>query len=340
MTVNIALFDDLDAVAQDAAGALDRPRHDLFGRLEWFRLLHAHCPLPGRLIVARASDETGRAWLFLACEKGVARSYANYYSLRAGPAREPPDGPRLPEQVEAMARSLAKAGIWKIDVGPDDAKVAALTGEGFRRAGWITFPIEDKAVWRVSTVDDDFASYWGKRPAKLRNTFKRKAKAAGLEIEICRAFDARAWADYEAVYRASWKPEEGSFAFLRALAGQEGAAGSLRLGIARKEGRAVAVQLWLVEKGSATIHKLAYAEDVKGLSPGTILGEAMFREAIDRDRVETIDYGVGDEPYKADWMEIRDVRQRIVAFNPKSLRGLAGAARAALSALVARVRSG
>ena len=70
-----------------------------------------------------------------------------------------------------------------------------------------------------------------------------------------------AWADYEAVYAASWKPEEGSPAFLRALAEQEGAAGTLRLGIARRGGRPVAAQLWTVESGVATIHKLAYVED-------------------------------------------------------------------------------
>ena len=131
----------------------------------------------------------------------------------------------------------------------------------------------------------DFEAYWAKRPAQLRNTAKRKAKAAGLDIEIHDRFDEAAWADYEAVYRASWKPEEGSFPFLRALAEQEGAAGTLRLGIARKDGRPVAAQLWLVENGEATIHKLAYAEDAKALSPGTILGMAMFRRALDVDRV-------------------------------------------------------
>src|ERR1043165_7748195 len=127
----------------------------------------------------------------------------------------------------------------------------------------------------------DFEAYWAARPAQLRNTAKRRGKSAGLEIEIYDGFDARAWADYEAVYRASWKPEEGSFPFLRALAEQEGAAGTLRLGIARKDGRPVAAQLWLVENGRATIHKLAYDEGAKTLSPGTVLSLAMFRSAID-----------------------------------------------------------
>ena len=162
--------------------------------------------------------------------------------------------------------------------------------------------IRRRSTGGSTRAGEDFDAYWAKRPAQLRNTAKRKAKAAGLEIDIHDRFDEAAWADYEAVYRASWKPDEGSFPFLRALAEQEGAAGTLRLGVARKDGRPVAVQLWLVENGEATIHKLAYAEDAKALSPGTILGMAMFRHALDKDRVRRIDYGTGDEPYKADWM--------------------------------------
>ena len=66
---------------------------------------------------------------------------------------------------------------------------------------------------------------------------------------------------------------------------------------------------------------------------------AMFRAALDEDRVARIDYGTGDEPYKRDWMDERAILWRLEAFNPASLRGLAGAARARLSALVRRARS-
>ena len=56
MTVNIALFDDLDAVAADAAGALDRAAQpSLFDRLDWFRLIHDHCPPAGKLAVLRGA---------------------------------------------------------------------------------------------------------------------------------------------------------------------------------------------------------------------------------------------------------------------------------------------
>ncbi len=122
--------------------------------------------------------------------------------------------------------------------------------------------------------------------------------------EFSSSFDADIWTAYEDVYAASWKPAEGSLSFLRALGEQEAAAGTLRLGVARDAtGRAVAAQLWLVENGVATIHKLAHREDAKAGSPGSLLSHAMFRAAIADDRVRRIDFGLGDEPYKADWVD-------------------------------------
>ena len=186
----------------------------------------------------------------------------------------------------------------------------------------------------IAGTEKGFDEYWSRRPGQLRSTAKRKAKAAALDIVVHDRFDPAAWADYEAVYRASWKPEEGSFPFLRALTEQEGAAGTLRLGLAYHQGRPVAAQLWLVEGGVATIHKLAYAEKAKAMSPGTLLGEAMFRRAIDEDGVRLIDYGTGDDAYKRDWMDERRQLWRIIAYNPRTLRGLAGAVRQRVRALV------
>jgi hypothetical protein len=324
----VELFDSLDSVAADAEGALDR-QPSLFDRLGWFRLVAAHCRPPGRLLVARARDGARAAWLFLAGQGGRAEPWRCWYSLRFGLIGDV-------QGAEPIARALRKH-LHRLEIAPleDSEPLAA----AFRRAGWAVFLGPATASWRIDTSGQDFDTYWASRPGKLRNTAQRKAKAAGLDIEIHRSFDPDAWAAYESVYAASWKPEEGSPSFLRALAEQEGEAGTLRLGIARKDGVPLAAQLWLVENGTAWIHKLAYREDSKALSPGTVLSMAMFRHALDEDRVRRIDYGTGDEPYKRDWMGERATLWRLEAFNPLSLRGLLGAGRAWLSALVRGARS-
>jgi hypothetical protein len=324
----VELFDSLDEAAADAGGALDRCP-SLFDRLGWFRLVEAHCPPPGRPLVARARDGASSAWLFLAEEAGRGRALRCWYSLRFGLVGDP-------EAAEPIARTLRKR-LHRIELFPlEDPQPLA---RAFRRAGWGVLLGPATASWRIDTAGQDFDSYWSARPGKLRNTAQRKAKAAGLDIEIHRSFDEAAWAAYESVYAASWKPEEGSPAFLRALAESEGAAGTLRLGLARKDGVPLAAQLWLVEHGTAWIHKLAYREDSKSLSPGTLLSIAMFRAALDEDKVARIDYGTGDEPYKRDWMGERATLWRLEAFDPRSPLGLAALLRARLSALVRRVRS-
>ena len=330
---DIELFEDLDAVAHDAACALDRSAQpSLFDRLDWFRLLGRHCPPPGKPLAVRARAGGRQAWLFLAVRHPLAEGYANFYSLRFGAI-----GSQDEDLLTAIAAALRDGGLAEVDLAPLEDPEPLV--RAFRNAGWVPLVTPFAVNWRVDTAGLDFESYWAKRPGQLRNTAKRRAKAASLDVMIHDRFDEAAWAAYEEVYRASWKPDEGSFPFLRALAEQEGAAGTLRLGIARRDGTPVAAQLWLVDKDEAMIHKLAYAEAAKELSPGTILSMAMFRHALDRDHVRRIDYGNGDEPYKADWMEERRTLWQLRAFNPRTLKGLFRAGKARVAALAARRRS-
>lgn len=328
VSVEVELFDDVAEAEADAGGALGREaRASIYDRLSWYRLIAAHCELPGKPIAVRARHMQRRAWMFLATGERKAGAWASWYSLRWRPIGEPELWPHI---LTAVRDGL----VPELDLAPVEDPEPLM--KACRESGWIPFVEEAKANWIADTAGLDFDSYWAKRPSKLRNSAKRKAKAAGLEIAIHERFDAAAWADYEEIYAASWKPEEGSMAFLKALAEQEGAAGTLRLGIAKKEGKPLAAQLWLVENGEATIHKLAYREDAKALSPGTILSMAMFRRALDEDRVTRIDYGTGDEPYKADWMDERRMLWRVRAYNKRTIAGWFGAARRKASSLVAR----
>ena len=53
----------------------------------------------------------------------------------------------------------------------------------------------------------------------------------------------------------------------------------------------------------------------------------MMKHLIDVEKVGQIDFGSGDDAYKSDWMSSRRERWGIVAFNPRTLPGLLGAAR-------------
>jgi hypothetical protein len=336
MPVNLKRFEDLDLAARDAGDALDRrARPWLFDRMDWFRLVHAFTPPEGKPLVLRARDGEAAAWLFLANDRGNALAYSNWYCLRTGTVTARANGTAAP--VDARATGLRDAGVVRLylsPIGADDPLPAAL-----RRRGWAVARAPINVSWRTRTEGMSFEQYWEQRPSRLRNTARRKAKTPGLTTALHDRFDPAAWEDYEAVYNASWKPAEGSPALIRELAEREGAAGTLRLGLAYLDGRPVASQLWIVENGVATIHKLAYAEDAKQHSPGTVLSVEMFRHAIDVDKVAMIDFGIGGDAYKAEWMSECEPLYALTAYDLLRPRGLAGAARAALTKLVPRRRS-
>jgi hypothetical protein len=341
MWVKGELFDDLDAVARAAQDRLDRAHQSrLFDRLEWFRLLWRHCP-PGKMpLVARARAENAEAWLFLArTAPHRATALANWYTLGFRPVfwGDPPEATRR-ALLQAIAKRL-KPGLAAIELMPVPERegMADIIVAAFRRAGWIAFKRPKDGNWLAETKGGSFEDYWAARPGNLRSTLDRKSKKFDVETRVYTSFDEAAWEEYEQVYGRSWKSEEGAPAFLKALAEREGAAGALRLGIARFEGRPVAAQFWTCDHDRAIIHKLAYVEEVREMSAGTILSAAMFRHAIDTDKVAKIDFGTGDDSYKTDWMEWRDELHRIMIFNPASLSGLLGAGREALSHLYHRL---
>ncbi|WP_379921235.1 GNAT family N-acetyltransferase [Erythrobacter sp. R86502] len=284
------------------AGGTARGTLAPFDRAEWFALIAETGLAP---LIAVASDGDNAAALALTENGGRITPLRNWYSFTWREyAMAGPPGDRL---LEAIAQQL-KARSYRVTLEPvpgEDGSAARLA-RLFRAAGWhvILEPCDINHILPVG--GRSFDKYWESRPGPLRTTFKRKAKK--VDVEVLTHFDAAAWAAYEAIYAASWKPAEDQPAMLRAFAMAEGAAGRLRLGIARAAGTAVAAQCWTVENSTAYIHKLAHLESHKALSAGTTLTAALFRHVIDIDRVELVDFGTGDQPYKADWME--DVRPR------------------------------
>jgi hypothetical protein len=214
-----------------------------------------------------------------------------------------------------MARDLQREAphIILSPLPDDDGETTALAA-AFRNAGWAVFREICDTNHVLPVAGRSFAEYLASRPGQLRTTLKRKASKVTVDIET--RFNPASWHTYESIYASSWKPSEGNPAFLRRFAEEEGAAGRIRLGIARADGQPVAAQFWTVEGGTAYIHKLAHLEEAKPLSPGTTLSAALFEHVIDRDRVTLVDFGTGDDPYKRDWMEQVRPRFRLEMLRP------------------------
>ena len=242
-------------------------------------------------------------------------------------------GKRTEPLFNSLFRHLARVEkVTAINLSPLAAQTPyfAMIENALRASGWRG--VHDFFCFGNWTHDIDganYTAYLASRPSRVRNTVKRKTRqflAQGRgDLELITGTEALEdyIQKYVAVYNASWKKEEPYPDFIPHLLRLGAAKGWLRLGMAHYDNTPVASQIWLIHGGCAYIFKLAYHDDYKHLSPGTVLTAFMMQQVIDNDAVTRIDYLSGDDSYKKDWMSQRGERCGIAAYNPRTLYGLA-----------------
>lgn len=215
---------------------------------------------------------------------------------------------------------------------PQDRGFAVLR-DGLRCAGYAVHDYFAHGNWYLR-VQGTFSAYLASRPGALRSTIARMSRriaAQGGRIEIVTAPDEvpRAAAAYERVYARSWKKAEPVPDFMRELMTWTAGRGWLRLGLVWVADEPVAAQVWIVAHGCAAIYKLAYDAAWGHLAPGTVLSARLMEHAMDVDHVREVDYLVGDDPYKRDWMSHRRERRGLVGYDLTTWTGCWLAAKAA-----------
>jgi hypothetical protein len=181
--------------------------------------------------------------------------------------------------------------------------------------------------WFYSLDEKDYNAYIKDRPSRVKNTIKRKLGKFNSVInsEIVLITDSinvdKAVSDYEYVYSKSWKNEEPYPDFIREIVRSAASTGNLRMAVAYINNIPIAAQIWFVADKSAYIYKLAYDENYKQYSPGTLLTATLMKYVINEDHVRTIDYLTGDDNYKKEWMDESRDRWGVIAFNKSTVRG-------------------
>ena len=300
-----------------------------FARPEWFALLEEAGASPS---IALARHDGQAVALPLTSDNGNGlRGLTNWYAFTWSELGtvDAERGRLLAELARDLASRTSRVTFDKV---PDEDETASRLARAFRQSGWIVAQEACDTNHILEVRGRNFTEYLSGRPGPLRTTLKRKAKKVG--IEIFKHFEQDAWTSYESVYEESWKPAEGDKALLRRFAETEGAAGRLRLGLAWYQDKVVAAQFWTVEHGTAWIHKLAHRDSAKPLSAGTTLTAALFEHVIERDRVQRVDFGTGNDPYKRDWMEQVRPRYRLTCWRPMWVRNWPAIGKALLRQLV------
>jgi hypothetical protein len=318
----------LDTVGQNAS---------IFCGVDWFEHLFRTARADGdqvRYFVPdrRQQEVTSACLPIILPSSGGARrvtAFTNFYSPEFGPIARPDDIASLANMFADYVVSNGTS-VDLIDLRPVDPHHAffseimiALEKNGFWTDSYFCF-----GNWYLELKGETFGEYFDTRPSKLRNTATRsrkKLEKRGLEIRITTAAGPELEEDiaaYETIYQRSWKRPEPFPEFMPGLCRLAAEKKWLRLGVLRFDGEPSAAQLWLVKDGIASIFKLAYIQEHSKLSVGTVLTTELMKHAIDIDKVHTIDYLIGDDPYKKEWMTHRRERLGIIAFNSRRPRGL------------------
>lgn len=321
-------------------------QHGFWSGRIWYDTVLAHAlPAAAEPLAARC----GAAAVPLLGEGGRLRSLTTPYTQDWRPLAAPgldAAGWRAAGQgFGALLRRRPPALLEAID--PAGAWLAPFLA-GLRAAGIRATRFDHTGVWRETLADgQDWEGYLASRPSALRHTIARKGRRAEREtrFDLIAAPGAALEAGIAAFHAAragSWKPGEPFPDFDAALMRAAAAAGALRLGVLTRiaDGTPLAAQYWILDQGGtrATVPKLFHLETERAASPGTVLTAMMLRHLIAEDRVRVIDFGRGDDAYKAHWVSGRVQLIGLVLADPRHPAGLAALARQAAGRLLRRFR--
>ncbi len=229
--------------------------------------------------------------------------------------------------LNCMAEGLGRLAFQSLRLEPvaqDDPALDKLQ-QAMKACGFDCHRFFRFINWSHRLRGQSFEQYLAERPSRVRNTIDRKRRKLqreqGYEIRLYTNKDLeQAVADYNTVYKASWKTGERFTGFVPALANTMARPGWLRFAILYIAGQPAAGQIWFVVHGKASIFRLAYDEAWQRYSPGSILTAHLMEHVIDADKVESIDFLTGNERYKLEWMSERKERWGLVfwyAHEPK-----------------------
>lgn len=234
----------------------------------------------------------------------------------------------LAEFISALRRALSPVVSFRFDLMDPLTPSFVILKQALRMAGFSPYDYFCTGNWYLP-VQCQWKEYLHERDGLLRSTIKRMTKkiatAGGTMELISEVRDVeRGLADYQKVYANSWKTPEPYLDFIPGLLQTCAKRGWLRLGIARIGNKPIAAQIWIVANGKASIYKLAYDQAFKAQAPGTLLTAMLMEHALDVDRVTEVDYLIGDDNYKKNWMSHRRERWGIIAYNAKTIGGAIG----------------
>lgn len=297
----------------------------------WFQLLTNTALLEDeKLIIYAVRDletDINRLLLPLLRDGHSLRSLSNFYTSLYLPLISGDKKSLLLQKIFYCVRSCeARIPSLNLSPMPVDEEIYEEVFQALKDAGWKPFRYFCFGNWYFPVNGISYEEYFAGLSSRLRHTIRRKGKRFYKSGGSIRLYDDlldldRAVVDYESIYEKSWKKSEPFTEFMPGFINMLASKKMLRLAVAYIGEVPIAAQLWVVGHKKAAIYKLAYDEEYANYSAGTILSDYMMKHVLQFEDVEEIDYLIGDDSYKKDWMTCRRERWGIIAYNPSSIVG-------------------
>ncbi len=214
--------------------------------------------------------------------------------------------------ISCLVDGLVQMSVNSLQLDPIDSADSNMSGlckvmcaRGYQGYDYFKF-----YNWSHFLNGQSFDEYMAARPATVRNTIDRKRRKLEREHDYdIRLYQDRfldqAINDYQEVYIKSWKANEVYSDFTPNLVKNLSRQGWLRMAILYINSQPAAAQIWFVVHAKAYIYRLVFDEKWRTYSPGSILTHYLLHHVIEKDKVLLIDFLVGNERYKQDWMTSR-----------------------------------
>jgi hypothetical protein len=236
--------------------------------------------------------------------------------------------------LDQLAAELPRYDVLRASPLDPDSAFAIELARALRRA---IHPLRTERLApgrRQLTAGVSHAEFIAARPEPLQELL-RNGKAELIEsgrasLRLIRdPQDLEAgWKDYCAILGEDRYVFEGAAPdYARGLMDIAARAGTLRLGFIHVDGVAAAVQFWLLSGALARCLRIWSGPEFIGGPVDDLLTEYMSRRLIDVDRVAELDFGAIAEEFARSWAPKAYRRIGLIAFNPRTSRGLRGAVR-------------
>jgi hypothetical protein len=327
-------------------------KESFFNSEVWYRALISTATDPQDKVHLYGVEDDGRPMLLLLAMSSqpsrgplatrLLRGCQNVYTIQFSPLVSPDcrDPKRaIREAVGALVDDRPRWDAVSFAMIDRSSQVFEHLLTAFRQCGMVTEPYFQYGNWYEDIGGRSFEGYLGARGKSVTKTIAWKARRflrqPGARFQIFTGAEdfEEALAGYNKVYDTSWKEPEQYPGFIERLMRDCAESGTLRLGNLYLQGEPVATWFIIVSHGTATGFKTAYDPTIpSNLSVGGVLTYEVIRHLITHEKVSRIDFGIGDEHYKSQWLSSRRERWGILACNRRTSRG-------ALFGLLAKGRS-